>query len=120
MPFAGLWEGTMILEDGPGTGRPFVMRIDVADVSRRSYAGFTLLPGNDRAPHDKTRVRDGLLQWEQPNSGGGLWHYSARLTSRDSLSVTVMLRGWPQGGGKTPNGTFVLVRQAERTGARRS
>ena len=117
MPFAGLWEGTMILKDGPGTGRPFVMRIDVADVSRRSYTGVTLLPGNDRELHDKTRVRDGLLQWEQPNSGGGLWHYAARLTSLDSLRVTVIPRGWPQGGGKTPNGTFVLIRQAGRTRA---
>jgi hypothetical protein len=114
-PYAGAWDGSFSLSVGPGAGRrvPIAVAFDVVDSARQAYAGATILPGDARAPHLETRVRDGEMRWTQANSGGGYWHYTARLATPDSIVGTLVLRDWPQlpPGERPPAGTLALVRR---------
>lgn len=130
-PFAGVWDGSLTLGNGPAAnrGHPITMVFEAMDKaarsdssptstasSARSYSGATILPNDARAPHLETAVSGGEMRWKQQNSGGGFWVYSARLVTRDSIAGTVVLRDWPQlpAGERTPAGTFALARRRDR------
>ena len=111
-PYVGAWEGTMTMKPQPGeAGRPIPisMVFDLADTSTVQYGGATIFPGNARAPHLETKSERGSLTWQQRNSGRGMFTYTARLASPDSIVGTVILRDsdWPT----PPTGSFVLVRK---------
>ena len=112
-PFAGEWTGSMQMKDGPGSGEviPIGMSLVVIDTARGKFDGATIMPGGARAPHLSSAVSGRVMKWEQTNSGGGRWHYSARLVGRDSIAGTLSLVGWPDAGATPPNGTFALVRR---------
>jgi hypothetical protein len=114
-PFAGVWDGTFTLRNGPAGGHdvPIVMVLIVADSTKGEYSGATILPNRARAPHLETTVVDGKMRWKQENSGGGFWMYAGRIVSRDSIAGTVALEDWPQlsPGEQPPTGTFALVRR---------
>ena len=112
VPYAGTWDGTFTMSDGPGARAPvqIVMAFD-AD-SAGNYSGYTVLPNNAHAPHLKTTVKGSEMTWEQTNSGGGRWVYTAKLAARDSIVGTYVLLDWPQGNGARPTGKFALVRRA--------
>jgi hypothetical protein len=113
-PFSGEWTGSMTIIDGPGSGSPIPIGLALAveDTVRGAYSGATLMPGGARVPHLGVAVTGREMKWRQTNNGGGRWHYSARLVSRDSIAGTVKLVGWPDAGATPPNGTFSLVRRA--------
>jgi hypothetical protein len=112
-PFAGNWSGSMTMKNGPGLGDviPIGMSLIVEDTARGKFAGTTLMPGGARVPHLGSAVTGRQMKWEQTNNGGGRWHYTARLVSRDSIAGTLTLVGWPDAGATPPNGTFSLVRR---------
>ncbi|CAG0998304.1 hypothetical protein GPROT1_03645 [Gammaproteobacteria bacterium] len=111
VPFAGVWQGTRIISDGvePEINAPTTMVFE-AD-SSGSYAGYQVLPDNSRGPFDGMMLANGTLSWKHSNSGGGSWVYSAKLIGTDTLAGTLALKDWPQGNGRSPVGTFKLVRQ---------
>jgi hypothetical protein len=111
-PYAGAWNGTFSLREDRAI--PVVMVFDVADSAKSTYAGFTILPNNGRAPHLETSVTKGEIRWKQQNSGGGFWVYTGRFVTRDSIAGSVVLTDWPQlaAGEKPPSGTFSLARRA--------
>ncbi|MBC7894574.1 MAG: hypothetical protein H7066_04120 [Cytophagaceae bacterium] len=112
MPFAGAWQGTRRMEEGPGStnATPYVMVIE-SDSAGRRYSGYALLPGGHKAPVQRLTEANGVLSWHQANSGGGTWVYTARLVGRERIEGTLVLRDWPQGGGASPSGTLTLVRR---------
>jgi hypothetical protein len=101
------------MKNGPGIGEviPIGMSLVVEDTVRGKFGGATLMPGGGRAPHLSSAVTGREMTWEQTNSGGGRWHYNARLVGRDSIAGTLILVGWPDAGSTPPNGTFALVRR---------
>jgi hypothetical protein len=112
-PYAGVWSGSRIMDDGPGSeaAEPIGLMFDVADTAKQTYSGALLFPDGGRAPFHDATLNQSKLVWEQPNSGGGKWVYSARLVGRDSIAGTVVLRGAPWKPAKDPSGTFGLVRR---------
>jgi len=111
MPFAGAWQGTRRMKDGPGIEDEGWAVVIEADTAARKYAVFVIHPDGVRTPVQQLKEANGVLSWRQPNSGGGAWHYTARLVDREKLEGTLILRDWPQGGGATPSGTFTLLRR---------
>lgn len=110
-PFAGAWQGSRRMSDGPGReGMPYAIVIE-ADSAGNRYTAFAILPDGQRHAVDRVSHADGVLSWRQPNSGGGTWFYTARLVGRERIEGTLVLRDWPQGGGAAPAGTFTLVRR---------
>ncbi len=105
-PFAGTWTGTV---DMDGDRSPIGLAIET---SKGQYVGTTIWPGGGRAPNLETRLVDGELTWERPNSGEGVFVYRARKASADSLVGTITLRGATTPDGRPFAGSFVLVRAA--------
>lgn len=103
-PFVGSWVGRQVI-----AGRTVPIGVDI-DVANGQYTGTTIWPNDARARHVNARVAGAELQWEQPNSGGGMWVYQAKRASADSVLGTVSLRGARGPDGPPPEGTFVLVR----------
>src|SRR6185369_1533853 len=106
-PYLGAWEGTINMkpqEGEPGRPIPVTMLFELADSAKLQYGGATIFPGNARAPHLETVGANGKLEWRQRNSGRGMFTYTARLVSPDSIVGTVILRDsdWPT----PPTGTF--------------
>jgi len=115
-PFVGAWEGELQMKpQGEERGQPvpITMVFDLSDTTKVQYSGATIFPGDARAPHLKTVASNAGLQWEQRNSGRGMFAYTARLAGKDSIVGTVILRDsdWPT----PPTGTFVLVRKPTNT-----
>ncbi len=112
-PFAGVWSGSRVMNDGPGSDapEPIGLMFSVADTARQTYSGALLFPDGGRAPFRDAALAQSKLVWEQANSGGGKWVYSAKLVGRDSIAGTVVLRGAPWKPAKDPSGTFGLVRR---------
>ena len=115
-PYDGTWEGWFVLRSGPGADErhPIHVAFAAAGDAAGPHAGARLEADGSRSSAFETVERDGTLQWRLPNSGGGVWEYSARLVARDSIAGTLRLRDWPQlpAGERAPSGTFVLVRRA--------
>lgn len=111
-PFAGVWRGARLLQDPNGVEREIAttMVFD-ADSAGTTYSGYQVLSDGGRGPYDGVALQRGTMSWRHANSGGGSWIYSARLVGTDTLVGTVVLKGWPQGNGAEPSGTFKLVRQ---------
>jgi hypothetical protein len=118
-PFAGAWEGSVMMKDGPSKEpRSIAMMFDAADSGKTSYAGFTVYPNGARAPHVNTVAARDSLRWEQSNSGGGHWVYAARLVSPDSVVGTLTLHDAPWHPETMPHGTFVMVRRTAAASTR--
>ena len=90
---------------------PIGMAFDVADSTKQLYDGAMILPNGKRAPFRNLMFTDTGLTWEQANSGGGKWIYTAKLVRRDSIAGTLVLRGAPWKPATEPSGTFALVRR---------
>ena len=117
LPFAGVWDGMFRVPAPDGSESrpmPVVMVFDVADSTKSTYSGSTILPNGARAPHLETTVARDEMHWKQQNSGGGFWVYTSRFVTKDSIEGTAVLRDWPQlpAGQKPPAGTFTLARRA--------
>ena len=112
-PFAGAWDGSRTMQNGPGaqSPAPIGMVFAVADSATRAYSGAMILPNGAHAPFQHLATTHDGLTWDQPNSGGGNWVYTAKLTSRDSLVGTLVLRDAPWKPAPEPSGTFLLVRR---------
>ncbi|MFN8571391.1 MAG: hypothetical protein U0132_04990 [Gemmatimonadaceae bacterium] len=114
MPFAGLWAGTRSFRDGPAGAGEDELRLVFEVDSARGYRGYQSLPNNAHAPYDRVALTGVSLTWQHPNSGGGTWMYTARLSSADVMEGSMTLVDWPQGGGARPVATFKLARQRAR------
>ncbi len=117
LPFAGVWDGLFRVPAPDGSAShpmPIIMVFEVADSATSTYSGSSILPNGARAPHLETTVTKGEMHWKQQNSGGGVWVYTGRFVTRDSVEGTAVLRDWPQlpAGQKPPAGTFALARRA--------
>lgn len=118
-PFAGTWEGSITMKEGPGKEpRSIGMTFDVTDSAKKSYSGFTIYTNNARAPHLNSVAANDSLRWEQSNSGGGRWVYAARLVSIDSIEGTLTLNDAPWHPATKPHGTFVMARRSATTSMR--
>lgn len=111
VPFAGAWQGMRRMDKGPGTeGMPYVLVVE-SDSLGKKLSAYVVLPNGEKVPVLRLAEASGILSWQQPNSGGGTWHYTAHLVGRERMEGTLILKDWPQGGGETPTGSFSLVRR---------
>lgn len=94
-----------------GVASPIAMIFRVVDSVHAVYDGETMDDPRQAhgAPHRLTMVEGHEMRWEQKNNGPGVFDYTVRLVTSDSITGTVRLRDGVLPG--PPYGEITLVRQ---------
>lgn len=109
-PLAGVWEGKRMGLDREA--HPATMLFTVSDSAKQVYVGAQLMADGGRVPFPDAAWAEGQLKWKSPNSGGGDWLFTGRLTGTDTLRVEAVLKGAPWNPSPEPVMTYVLTRKA--------
>lgn len=109
-PAAGVWEGTR--RNPMGEESPATLMFEVSDSSKQQYRGAQMMADGGRVPYPEVSWSAGALTWKSPNSGGGDWMYTGRLSGTDTLKVEMVLKGAPWNPSPEPKMTYVLARKA--------
>lgn len=109
-PAAGVWEGTR--RNPSGEESPATLMFEVSDSTKQQYRGAQMMSDGGRVPFPDVSWSAGTLRWKSPNSGGGDWMYTGRLSGTDTLKVEMVLKGAPWNPSPEPKMTYVLARKA--------